>query len=53
MSKNIDDKAKDYEDSVKRTEIRNTLRMLYRQVEGLSGKDLDLMRKFLDRIVHY
>jgi len=51
--KNIDDKAKVYEDSVKRVEIRNTLRMLYRQVGEVSGEHLDLMKKLLDKIVHY
>jgi len=51
--KNIVDKAQDYEDSVKRTEIRNTLRILFRQVGEVSGDHLDLMKKLLDKIVHY
>lgn len=47
------DKAENYEDSVKKTEIRNTLRILFRQVGLLSGKDLDIMRNFLDKLVNY
>lgn len=49
----IVDKSTDYEDTIKRTEIRNTLRILFRLVGDLSGKDLDLMKAHLDKVVKF
>jgi len=55
MSKiqDIVDKSALYEDTVKRTEIRNTLRMLFRQVGSLSGEQLDLLKRHIDKLVKF
>jgi hypothetical protein len=45
--KEIDDKSGKFQDAVNREEIRGVLNQISRAVNGLSGNDLELLKKYL------
>lgn len=49
----IDEDAQDYQDSVSKEEINNMLRIISVQLKHLSGNDLDILKKYLKKIIDY
>jgi hypothetical protein len=45
--------AQKFDDQVNRKEVHNLLQIIKRQVDRLSGNDLVLLKKYLEKIVEY
>ena len=45
--------AQKFDDQVNRKEVHNILQIIKRQVDRLSGNDLILLKKYLEKIVEY